>query len=315
MFRAGAWLVLLGATALLVHAEADRTTPPEGVSEHADIVFRRVDGREVRLDVYLPDAPTPHGGRPALVAIHGGGWRGGSKVDMRRMAIQLAEHGYVVLAIDYQLSRPGKSSWPANLEDCREAVRWARRHASDYGVDPARIVALGVSAGGHLASLLGTYPDGPIDPNTRRPQPAPFAGATSTDESARVQAVVDLYGPVDLSGSRTTLPLPSTPLTLMLGAPLSEMPGRYEAASPVRHVTPDDPPMLLVHGREDQLIPLEQSERFAATLAEAGVSHRLIAVDGAAHGFGFHVTNRNLLPEILAFLNSVWNVKAEGLKR
>jgi acetyl esterase/lipase len=312
LIRAAAWLVLLGATAILVRAEAHRTTPPRGVSEHADIVYRSVAGREVRLDVYLPDAPAPRGGRPAVVAIHGGGWRGGSKRDVKAMAAQLAEHGYVVVAIDYLLSRPGKPSWPANFEDSREAVRWVRRHASDYGVDPDRIVALGVSAGGHLAALLGTYPEGPVDPNGRSGHPAPSA---TTDDSARVQAVVDLYGPTDLFASRTTRPLPSNPVTLMLGASLRDMPGRYEAASPVRHASPDDPPMLLIHGRDDRLVPLEQSEALAAALQDAEVFHRLIVVDDAAHGFGFRVAKRDILPEVLAFLDSVWNVRAEGLKQ
>ena len=308
LIRTVAWLVLLGATAILVRAEAHRTTLPETVSEHADIVYRSVAGREVRLDVYLPTAPRAQGGRPAVVAIHGGGWRGGSKRDMKLMSIQLAEHGYVVVAIDYLLSRPGRSSWPSNFEDTREAVRWVRRHAADYGVDPDRIVALGVSAGGHLASLLGTYPDGPVDPDARDRQSAPASSSSSpSDDSARVQAVVDLYGPADLLGSRPSLSLPSTPVTLMLGGALEAMPGRYEAASPIHHVSADDPPMLVIHGRDDRLVPLEQSRALAAALDEAGVAHRLIEVDDAAHGFGFHVPKRKILPDILAFLDSVWN--------
>ncbi|AGA26263.1 alpha/beta hydrolase [Singulisphaera acidiphila] len=306
LIRTIAWLVLLGVTAILVRAEAHRTTLPESVAEHLDIVYRSVAGREVRLDVYLPTAPPPQGGRPAVVTIHGGGWRGGSKRDMKLMSIQLAEHGYAVVAIDYLLSRPGRPSWPGNFEDTREAVRWVRRHAADYGVNPDRIAALGVSAGGHLAALLGTYPDGPVDPDARDRSSA-SASPSPSAVSARVQAVVDLYGPADLLASRSSLPLPSTPVTLMLGGTLKEMPGRYEAASPVHHVSPEDPPMLLIHGRDDRLVPLEQSQALAATLAEAGVAHRLIEVDNAAHGFGFHVPTRNILPDVLAFLASVWN--------
>lgn len=303
LIRTVAWLILLGATALLVRAETDRTSLPESVSEHLDLVYRRVEGREVRLDVYLPKPTGPQGGRPAVVAIHGGGWRGGSKRDMKHMSIQLAEQGYVVVAIDYFLSRPGRPSWPTNFEDTREAVRWVRRHATDYGIDPDRIAVLGASAGGHLATLLGTDPDGPFDPDARAGHSSP------SEDSARVQAVVDLYGPVDLNAARTSLPLPTTPVSLMLGGPLETMPKRYQAASPVQHVSGEDPPMLIIHGRDDQLIPLEQSRALATALDEAGVPQRLIEVEGASHGFGFHVRERNLLPEILAFLDGVWNAQ------
>lgn len=292
--RAATWFVLLGATAVLVHAEGARSRPRRGIAAHADLVYRAVEGREARLDLYLPEGPAPRGGRPAVIAIHGGGWRGGSKSDVKGMALQLAEHGYVVAAIDYRLSRPGRPSWPTNFEDCREAVRWLRRHAADYQVDPRRIVALGVSAGGHLAALLGTHPD---DPNA--------------ETSAQVQAVVDFYGPIDLAGTATSQSLPSTPVALMLGENHTAHPRRARAASPLAYVSPSAPPTLLIHGRDDELIPVEQSEALAAALDHAGVSNQLLIVDGAAHGFGFHVAERDILPDVLAFLDAAWNVKLE----
>lgn len=303
LIRTTAWFVLLGATAVLVHAEAERSVPRKGVSEHSDLVYRTEGGREVRLDLYLPDRPAPHGGRPAVIAIHGGGWRGGSKSDMKGMATQLAEHGYVVAAIDYRLSRPRRPSWPTNFEDCREAVRWLRRHATDYQVDPNRLVALGVSAGGHLAALLGTNPDSTLD------------SSSSTETSARVQAVVDFYGPIDLEGKLTSRPLPATPVGLMLGPGRAAFQNRARAASPLTHLSAEAPPMLLIHGRDDELVPLEQSQTLAAALERVGIRHQLIEVDNATHGFGFHVAQRPLLPDILAFLDSVWNVKPEGLEK
>lgn len=313
LIRAIAWLVLLGATAVLVRAEAHRASLPETVSAHLDIVYRSIAGREVRLDVYLPTAPGPRVGRPAVVAIHGGGWRGGSKRDLKPMAIQLAERGYVVVAIDYLLSRPGRPSWPTNFEDTQEAIRWVRRHAADYGINSGQIAALGVSAGGHLAALLGTHPDSPVDPDAHDRSHTQASGSLS-DVSARVQAVVDFYGPADLAAPQSSLTLPSTPVSLLIGGTFEDMAGRLEAASPVTHVSSDDPPMLLIHGRDDRLVPLDQSRAFASRLDKAGVVHRLIEVDDAAHGFGFHVPNRNLLPEILAFLDSVWNSRAGALK-
>jgi acetyl esterase/lipase len=268
------------------------------VSADTDLVYRRVGERRVRLDLYKPRGAPPPGGRPAVIALHGGGWRGGSKTPYGRMAAALAERGYVVAAVDYQVSRPGAPSWPANLEDVRAAVRWLRRHASDHGVDPNRIAALGASAGGHLAALLGALPDGP---------PPPPDGATT---SARVQAVIDFYGPSDLPA----LAEPNAPardsVALYLGGTPSEVPDCYELASPVRHVSPDDPPMLLIHGDDDQRVPVDQSRRLARALAAAGVPHRLIVIAGARHGFDFQVGDRDLLPEILAFLESAWNVKS-----
>jgi len=294
----------------LVHAEVQRPEIPDGVEATIDIVYRREGDREAKLDVYVPIAEAPAGGRPAILAIHGGGWRGGGKTDFGRMAARLARHDYVVVSVDYLLSRPGSPSWPANFEDVREAVRWVRLHADDYGIDPDRIVAMGASAGGHLSALLGTYPDGPV-----AAEGLPQAGTPATDKavSARVQAVIDLYGPTDLReliGSREQT---GGPLHLFLGGGPDLFPGRFEAASPVRHVSSDDPPMLLIHGADDPLVPVAQSEALASALKAAGVTHRLIVVEGARHGFGLEVGGRDLVPEVIAFLDVAWKDKKDAL--
>jgi acetyl esterase/lipase len=305
-FRVLAWGALLAATGLLVRAEVERPRVPEGVVAYTDLVYRRDGDRRMRLDVYEPTGPPPPGGRPAVLAIHGGGWRGGSKAAYGRMAAALAQRGYVVAAVDYTLSRPGRPSWPTNLEDIRAAVRWLRLHAADYGVDPGRIAAMGASAGGHLAALLGTLPDGPIDGAGQR-APAPLSASPDV-VSARVQAVIDFYGPSDLAAMADLRQKAEGAVTLFLGGTPGDVPDRYEAASPIRHVTPDDPPMLLIHGDDDLLVPLGQSQSLASALDAAGVPHRLIVVPGARHGFDFQVGSLDLLPEILAFLESGWNV-------
>ena len=290
--RVAAWGVLAVVTGLLVRAEGPRpeTELPAGVSVRRDLVYRRGE-RAARLDLYVAAAPAPRGGRPAVVAIHGGGWRGGSKSDYGPQFARLAAHGYVVAAVDYRLSRPGEPSWPANFEDVREAVRWLRRHAAEYGVDPNRIAALGASAGGHLAALLGTVPD----------------AAPEGPDSARVGAVIDFYGPSDLTALDAESPRAGKSLGLFLGGRPDECPERYEAASPARHVSAGDPPMLLFHGADDRLVPPDQSRRLAEALRQAGVAHRLIVVPGARHGFGLATEDRDFLPEILAFLESAWN--------
>jgi acetyl esterase/lipase len=291
--RVLAWVALAGATGWLVRADVRRPVPRDAGERRTNVVYRVVGTRRARLDVYLPEARGARGGRPAIVAIHGGGWRGGSKRDwnldeLGRMAPQLARHGYVVFAVDYLLARPGAPSWPDCLDDVRAAVRWVRLHAAEYDVDPHKVAAVGASAGGHLAALLGTCSD-PADP-------------------ARVQAVVDLYGPSDLRALWEANQPAGGPAALLLGGSPRDVPDRYEEASPLRHVSSADPPMLLIHGADDARVPLAQSETLAAALQGAGVPHRLIVVAGARHGFGFQVAGRDLLPDVLAFLENAWNV-------
>jgi len=307
-----AWAGLVGVTGLLVHAEVQRADIPEGVEASLDIVYRRAGDREAKLDVYVPTAEAPPGGRPAILAIHGGGWRGGSKTDFGRMAARLTRHDYVVVSVEYLLSKPGSPSWPANFEDVREAVRWVRRHADGYGIDPDRIVAMGASAGGHLSALLGTYPDGPV---AAAGLPSPRGGmpANSKAVSARVQAVIDLYGPTDLRGLIESRKQTGGPLHLFLGGGPDRFPGRFEAASPVRHVSSDDPPMLFIHGADDPLVPVAQSEALASALNAAGVPNHLIVIEGARHGFDLKVGGRDLVPEVIAFLDAAWKDKGREL--
>jgi acetyl esterase/lipase len=300
-FRGLAWGTLIAVAAIMLRPEPAPDIPV-GVVVYPDLVYRATGGRRVRLDLYVPEAAPSTGGRPAIVAIHGGGWRGGSKKSYRPAAVRLAQHGYVVAAVDYQLSRPGAPSWPVNLEDVREAVRWLRRHARDYDIDATRIAAMGASAGGHLAALLGTFPDD-LPNDGRRPG---LPESTADTPSARVQAVVDFYGPTDLKMLHGLWPSVSGPVTLMLGGAPQAIPERFVAASPLSHVSRDDAPMLLIHGGKDALVPLQQSEALSRAVDAAGVPHRLVVIERAAHGFGFLVDGRDLLPDVLAFLESAW---------
>jgi len=291
--RAAAWGVLVGASAFLVRAEVREPGTPAGIIAYTEIVYRHDGGRAPRLDLYVPTDPIPTGGRPALIAIHGGGWCGGRKDGYGRLAAVFAQHGYVVAAIGYRLATPKEPAWPANLDDCRAAVRWVRRHAADYGIDPDRISALGASAGGHLAALLGTMPDG---------------------HDTRVAAVINFYGPTDLAAIVRQSPAARLPVARLLGADPDRNPGRTADGSPVTHVTGDDPPVLMFYGADDPTVRPDQGARLASALARAGVAHRLVIVPGVGHGFGFRVRRRDFVPEILAFLDEVWNHRA-GLGR
>ena len=313
VLHVASWIGLTAVTAW-VWVASERVfrivEPPSSAVVREDVPYHAPGGHRLSLDVYFPPAekpsPGPGPGRPAILAIHGGSWIGGSKRLLRPSpwnphptTIRLAELGFVVVAADYRLARPGVSGWPAARDDLREAVRWIRRHARDLGVDPGRIAALGQSAGGHLAALLGTAPD-PPDPS---------------DDSSQVQAVVSFYGPSDLERLPTqrVRPLAHEPVRGFLGRDPAAEPELARAASPAHRVRRDTAPMLLIHGTRDPWVPIAQSEELATALAAAGVANRLIRVEGARHGFEVElgdpdVGDPGLSAAILAFLQSVWNV-------
>ena len=222
--------------------------------------------RAERADLYAPlERRTP---APAVLVLHGGGFYGGSRDADREEEICrfLARAGYLVLSADYALSDRGQAVWPENLFDCKRAVFWLRSNAERLQVDPERIAVLGISAGGHLAAMLALT--GPADGL----EPPDLAGA-----DCKVQACVDLYGPSDLTGlSRLS----------MLGPTRAEDPGLYRQASPVHFASPEDPPMLIVHGTADASVDPEHSRLLALTLKRAGVAAELEWIDGGGHGFG-----------------------------
>lgn len=242
-----------------------------------DLEYARVDGKSLRLDLYLP--PREEGGRlPVVVWIHGGGWLGGDKSGTP--APEVLGNRYAVASITYRLS--WEATFPAQIHDGKAAVRWLRAHADRYGLDPERIGVWGASAGGHLAALLGT--SGGV---------AELEGAVGghLDQESRVQAVCVFFGPTDLLAALEPGAWPSqasstSPVALLLGGPVVEQADLARLASPVAHVSADDPPFLLVHGDRDATVPVDQSERLHRALTSAGVSSTLYIVRGAGHGIG-----------------------------
>ncbi len=240
-----------------------------------DLEYANVDGHSLKLDLYLPD-PLPDEPLPLVVWIHGGGWRGGSKD--RTRAPETLETEYAVASIDYRLSQD--ATFPAQIHDCKAAIRWLRAHAMEYGVDPDRIGAWGSSAGGHLVALLGT--SGGIEE---------LEGTVGDhlDRSSAVQAVCDFFGPTDLLAMLEQPSLldhraPTSPESLLLGGPIAEMQELARLASPIAFVDPSDPPFFIAHGDEDPTVPVEQSVDFHAALLAAGVDSTLRIVEGAKHG-------------------------------
>lgn len=226
-----------------------------------DIEFEAVGGQRLKLDAYVPES----GGqlRPAVVIVHGGGWRSGDKGDWSGEAQKLMNAGFVAFSVNYRLVPAFR--FPAQLEDVQAAVRWVRSHAAELGVDPARIGALGGSAGGHLAGLLGTTGSGPLD------------------RDARVKAVVSWSGPMnfhaDINPERGQS---STAVPELLGCSRDACPDLYSQASPIDQVDSTDAPMLLANSKEE-LVPEAQATTMSARLDQAGVANRLVIFPGSQH--------------------------------
>jgi acetyl esterase/lipase len=249
----------------------------EGVAVEQDVQYGTAGDLPLKLDVIRPEKQSDKL-RPAIVWIHGGGWQGGNKSSgAGRLRELVASGDYVGFSVGYRLT--DVASWPAQIHDCKAAIRWIRASAKTYGVDPQRIGVWGSSAGGHLVSMLGTSGDvKSLDGENG-----------SADASSRVACVVDFCGPSDFiafgeksAGMRAA----TSPVGKLLGGELSEKQDVAKEASPITYVSKDDPPFIIFHGTEDRTVPLDQADRFHAALAKAGVNSTLVHIEGGGHGFG-----------------------------
>ncbi len=270
---------------------------PDGVERIADIQYASTPEKKLLLDVYRPARPSS-AKLPLVVWIHGGAWRAGSKNNPTQV-VDLSRRGYVVASISYRLS--GDAIFPAQIHDCKAAIRWLRAHAAEYGVDPGRIGVAGSSAGGHLVALLGT--SGEV---------ADLEGDVGGNlgVSSRVQAVVDLFGPTDFlqMDAHSINPdflhdAPGSPESALLGGPIQLNPDKAARADPITYATADDPPFLIIHGDLDPLVPYNQSELLQAALASAGVSSKLYKVVGGRHGSGGEFGTPSLFERIARFFD------------
>lgn len=277
------------ATNSIVESESIRhPVPSTSLLNKKNLTYETVGGLSLKLDTYAPASPAPLTGRPVILAIHGGGWHRFDKADYGRAVSVFTRAGYLVVAIDYRLSTPSQPSWPAAFDDVRAAVIWVRQHAAQLQADPNRIVAMGESAGAHLAELLGANPQDP----------------PGSPISARVQAVVDFYGPADLIALDQESIQGSSALRQFLGGVPAAISDSAKAASPIDQINPNSAPTLIVQGLSDTVVPADQSEALSIALAAAGVRHQLILIPGASHGFRFRVGRLDLIPDVLAFLSA-----------
>lgn len=247
-------------------------------------------GRDLRCDVYTPPGVTAGDSAPCVVIVHGGAWRSGDKSQLRGYGILLGRAGYVCIAPEYRLV--GEAPWPAQIQDVKAAIRWARASAGELGIDPDRIAIEGNSAGAHLALVAGGTPNLPE-----------FEGeGGNAGVSTAVAAVAAIYPPTIFVDPTTERSKGALPLLALI-----DDGGDAEAArlaSPVHHITPGFPPTLLVHGTSDTTVPVSASVRMYEELVAAGVPADLHLYAEQPHAFDAQPSfGRQVAAEMLLFLD------------
>jgi acetyl esterase/lipase len=292
MLRVRPTLFLLALATGFLPARAQTQPAPDS----ADIVFALADTVSLKLDVYYPPGKTaPH---PLIIWIHGGGWQSGTRLNAGP-ALELVDSGYAVVSISYRLSQ--QALWPAQIHDCKAAVRWLRAHGTGLGLDTARMAVWGSSAGGHLANMIG------------------LAGAVDSLEgtvggnlgySSRVRAAVDYYGPSNLPTLAPSHLTASAPEGLLLGCAITDCPDKARAASPITYVDAGDPPFLILHGTNDGTVVYTQSVELDSALRAVGVPVTFKTINGGGHGGPEYVADSSLT-RVHAFLKNALGLSAD----
>jgi acetyl esterase/lipase len=255
------------------------------VTVERDILYDTIDKQKLYLDIAIPRGEGPF---PAVVMFHGGAWRTGGRRDLSVGAGStpsimelVAARGYVAVSVGYRLAP--KHPFPAQIQDARAAVRFLRANAKEYKIDPDRVAAGGFSAAGHLALLLGMAE-----------KVEGWDAGGNTSESSRVQAVVDFFGPTELSLYTATPAIADSYLVPVFGKAAKTDPEVYKKASPITYVSKQAPPILMIHGTFDLIVPVIHSERLLKKLKDAGAKAELITVRGEGHGWGGAALTRSL---------------------
>jgi len=236
-----------------------------GTAEH-DVTYCTINELPQKMDVYYPSADGPW---PAVLYVHGGSWYQGDKADGENWS-RLNENGYLVVPVNYRLG-DYQTKFPAMIEDVKCAVRYLRAHSAEYNIDPDRIAALGVSAGGHLVALLGTADES-----------AGWDVGEYLDQSSEVQAVIDISGISDFTSN-----IPSglnTPIFYAFGHLAGKDTPENIAVSPITYISTNDPPFLIIHGDRDGVVPVEQAKILHNKLTEESIASKLVIVEGGDHG-------------------------------
>lgn len=254
-----------------------RREADESVKIERDIAYAGTDNPRQRLDLYLPREPKSDK-LPVIVFIHGGAWMSGSKDRAGQLVPFVRTGEYAGVSVGYRLSDEAK--WPAQIHDCKAAIRWVRANAEKHGLDSERIGVWGTSAGGHLVAMLGVSGDVPELEGDLGPH---------TEVSSKVACVANYFGPTEMLAmigppSRIDHAAADSPEARLIGGALRENPDKAKAASPVTYVSAGDPPVLTIHGTDDPLVPYDQAVRFDRALRDAGVASDFVTVEGGGHG-------------------------------
>lgn len=249
----------------------------------ADIAYLGPDRTE-KMDAYLP-GPRFAKPTPAVLLIHGGGWRGSDKADARERNIgsNLAAHGYAVFSINYRLNTDTAIAWPTNFADCKSALRFLKLNAERFAIDPDRIAVMGGSAGGHLAMLVGA---------TAQVE-AVNGWGLHTHADNRVRCILNFYGVHDVQDRRAAV---------FAGKDAEETAANARIASPRTHFGPDTPPMFIAHGTADATVQVEYSRALVRELTALGIEHEYVEIPDAPHTFHLQPKQMDLRPAVLAFL-------------
>lgn len=267
-----------------------RPSLPANIDLRQDLNYAGDQNPRHTLDLLLPKDRKPDAKLPLVVFIHGGAWQNGNKAGgIQQLAPLVASGRFAGATIAYRLT--DEAQWPAQIHDCKAAIRFLRAKAPEFGLDPDKIAAWGSSAGGHLVSLLGTS-----------------GGAKELEgdlgdhdsQSSRVACVVNYFGPqnfLTMVQQKSVIDRHrggNYPEAKLLGGPVPERADLARQASPVTWVSPDDPPFLTAHGTDDQIVPFQQAEEIHAALTKAGVPSHLARLTGAGHGFRSPELDRRL---------------------
>ena len=268
---------------------------PDSVKATLDIPYADTTNPAQRLDLYLPAKRADDKPLPVIVYIHGGAWQGGHKADGRGCVLPFVSGGqYAGASVEYRLS--GEAKWPAQIHDCKAAIRWLKGHAKELGLDPEKIAVWGASAGGHLVAMLGV---------TGNVKDLEGTLGKNLDQTSRVACVADYFGPTNLLTmgdfpSKMAHNDANSPESRLLGGAILENKDKARNASPITYVNGDSAPTFIAHGTTDPLVPYNQSETFEAALKAAKVPVYLQTIDNGNHG-GFEGPELNR--RLTAFFN------------